>query len=266
MKITRPIELARAAALLVLVAAAPDKVSAQEDWDPRRVYMTREQLQGLLDRLELTAQSPAYSNTLRAQTRGEADLIRSRLREGDFQVGDRILLTVENEAALTDTFVVDRGVVVSLPLLGDVPLAGLLRSELDSTLTEYVGRYIRDPRVRARSLIPIAITGAVGQQGFLTVESELRLTDALMQAGGPTPAAEITRIRIERDDREIWDEEAVQQAITEGRTLDQMSLRAGDMIFVPEQGSGIGGAQGALRAVSLLLTIPLSIVALIAIF
>ena len=82
------------------VLATP--AAAQDDWDPRRVYMTREALQDLLDRLELTAQSPAYSSALRDRTRGEADLIRTRLQEGDFQVGDRILLVVENEATLTE--------------------------------------------------------------------------------------------------------------------------------------------------------------------
>lgn len=238
---------------------------AQEEWDPRRVYMTREQLQDLLGRLELTAESPAYSNALRERTRDEAELVRQRLQEGDFQVGDRILLTVENEAALTDTFTVHRGRVLSLPLLGEVSLAGLLRAELDSTLTEYVGRFIRDPRVRARSLIPVTIAGAVGQPGFYTVPSELRLTDALMMAGGTSPTAELTEIRIERGDEEIWDEEALQQAITEGRTLDQLSMRAGDLVHVPEGGPPMRTYEW-IRVLGFALAIPATIAGLITIF
>ncbi len=247
------------------IIAVADSAVAQEEWDSRRVYMTRDQLQNLLGRLELTAQSPAYSSTLRERTRGEADLIRQRLQEGDFQVGDRILLAVENEAALTDTFTVDRGRVLSLPLLGEVPLAGLLRAELDSTLTEYVGRFIRDPRVRARSLIPVTIAGAVGQPGFYTLPSELRLTDALMMAGGTSPTAQLTEIRIERGDEEIWDEEALQQAITEGRTLDQLSMRAGDLVHVPEAGRPMRTYEW-IRVLGFALAIPATIAGLITIF
>ena len=250
----------------VLAAAMPlTPTAAQENWDPRRVYMTREALQGLLDRLELTAQSSAYSSKLRDRTRGEADLIRVRLTEGDFQVGDRVLLVVENEATLSDTFTVDRGRVLSLPLIGDVSLSGLLRAELETTLTEYVGRFVREPRVRARSLIPVTITGAVGQPGFYTLPSELRLTDALMAAGGTSTTAVITEIRIERGDEEIWDEEALQVAITEGRTLDQLSMRAGDLVYVPDRGPRMGSYE-RFRLIGFLLAIPATIVGLIAIF
>ena len=253
-------------AVAVAAAACAAPAAAQQDWDPRRVYMTRDELQGLLDRLELTAQSAAYSGALRDRTRGEADLIRARLTEGDFQVGDRILLAVENEAVLTDTFTVDRGRVLSLPLIGDVSLAGLLRAELEDELTEYVGRFVRNPRVRARSLIPVTITGAVGAPGFYTLPSELRLTDALMAAGGTSPTAEITRIRIERGRDRIWDEDALQAAITEGRTLDQLSMRAGDLVYVPERSGGFGGPESTVRTIGYLLSIPLTIVALISIF
>jgi len=147
-----------------------------------------------------------------------------------------------------------------------VSLAGLLRAELEAKLTEYVGRFVRDPRVRARSLIPVTITGAVGAPGFYTLPSELRLTDALMRAGGTSPAAEITEISIERGDEQIWDAESLQLAITEGRTLDQLSMRAGDLVFVPERSPGFGGPESFVRTIGILLTIPLSIVALVAIF
>ena len=256
----------RLAMVCVAAATTATPVAAQEEWDPRRVYMTREALQDLLDRLELTAQSSAYSSTLRDRTWAEAELIRTRLEEGDFQVGDRILLTVENEATLTDTFTVDRGKTLGLPLIGDVSLSGLLRAELETTLTEYVAQFIRDPRVRARSLIPVTITGAVGAPGFYTLPSELRLTDALMFAGGTSPTAEVTEIRIERGDEEIWDEESLQAAITEGRTLDQLSMRAGDLVYVPDGGAGLGGSEGTVRTILYLLSIPLTVVSLIAIF
>jgi polysaccharide export outer membrane protein len=155
--------------------------------------------------------------------------------------------------------------MLSLPLIGDVSLSGLLRAELETELAEYIGRFVRDPRVRARSLIPVTITGAVGQPGFYTLPSELLLNDALMAAGGPTPTAEITRIRIERGDDEIWDEEALREAITAGRTLDQLSMRAGDVVFVPDSGPGMATYQW-FQVLGFALAIPATIAGLIAIF
>jgi len=256
--------------LLVVIAAAAtapaNPAVGQEDWDPRRVYMTRVQLQDLLDRLELTAQSSAYSGTLRARTRIEADLVRERLRDGDFKVGDRILLEVESEPTLTDTFTVAQGRLVNLPLIGEVDLAGLLRAELEAHLTEFVGTFLREPTVHARSLIPITITGAVGRPGFYTVPSELLLTDAINVAGGLNPTAEITDIEIERGNERIWEGERLQDAIAAGQTLDQLSLAAGDRINVPAQGTGLGGSYQTMRAIGFILAIPAMIAGLISIF
>ena len=251
---------------LTIAVLAPSSLAGQQDWDVRRVYMTREELQELLARLESTALSSAYSASLQARARNETELIRTRLAEGDFQVGDRILLDVEDQEALSDTFTVDRGRVLSLPTIGEVSLAGLLRADLEPTLTEYLGRFIREPRVRARSLLPITISGGVSAPGFHTLLSETRLADALMIAGGTTASAELMEIRIERGGEEIWDEESIQRAIAEGRTLDQLSMRPGDMIVVPDRGQGIGRTETTLRSIGILLSIPLSIVALIAIF
>ena len=93
----------------LLLLVAPLAALAQEGRNVSRVYAIRADLQDQLKRLELAAGSPAYSLTLRQQARFEAELVRRRLDEGDFQVGDRILLSVENEPALSDTFTVDPG-------------------------------------------------------------------------------------------------------------------------------------------------------------
>ena len=188
---------------LAAVAASslvtPPLVAQQdEDWDPRQVYMSRDELQGLLDRYQAAANSPAYSDHLRGQARNEAALVEIRLQQGDFQIGDRIWLRVRGEETLTDTFTVFEERVLELPDVGDMQLAGVLRAELEASLTEYLGRFIRDPEVQARSLIPITIVGGVGSPGFYTVPSQLRVDDVLMLAGGPTPLAQLDRLRIER--------------------------------------------------------------------
>jgi hypothetical protein len=58
--------------------------------------------------------------------------------------GDHIVLTVPTDSALSDTFVVraggSDGPVLRLPNLPEIPLRGVLRSELKPHLVEHVGR------------------------------------------------------------------------------------------------------------------------------
>lgn len=202
-----------------------------------QAHMTREELQEALARYEQLTHTAQQNGEMRAFARYEATLIRTRLTEGDFQVGDRVFLAVAGEPTLTDTFVVRRDRTLDLPTLGEVSLQGVLRSELQDHLAQHVARHVRNPVVRASSTIRVSILGAVGQPGFYVLPSDELLTDALMVAGGPAQTATLTRIRIERGGERIWDGAALQQAIIEGRTLDQLNLRAGDRIVVPQRTS-----------------------------
>lgn len=204
------------------------------NWDATGLQLTRAELQDLLRRFEETAGMEAYSAELRREAAAEASIVRQRLEEGDLRIGDRVALTVDNHAELSDTFNVVAGREIVLPGIGPIPLAGVLRSELQEHLAEQIGRFIRQPVIRARSLVRLEIMGAVGRAGFYTMPSDILLSDALMLAGGPQDAA-LDRMSIERGDEVIWGSERLREAIVEGRTLDQLSLRAGDTIHVPEQ-------------------------------
>lgn len=233
---------ARASMLLALVAVLAltfhTQAAAQTalDWDPRGTELGRAELRELLDRLEASASSPGYSSRLREQARREAEVLRARLEEGDFQVGDRIALKVERE--FSDTIAVEPGRVITLPGMDKIPLAGVLRSELEAHLQREIGRYVQDPVVEASSLIRVAVFGQVGRQGFYTMPASLLIEEALMLAGGPTQNADLERAEIQRGDRIVWSGDALNRAIIAGRTLDQLSLRAGDRILVPEQKGG----------------------------
>lgn len=203
--------------------------------EPSSTQVSRPELQRLLAEYTKTADSRGYSPAFRARARAEAALIRGRLTDGDLQVGDRVQINVEGLQALSDTFTVVTGRNLVLPMVGSIPLSGVLRSEIEPHLAQQIGRFVRDPVVHARTLLRVSVMGAVGRQGFFLVPSEALLSDVLMAAGGPAPNAELQKIRVEREGRTIWPPDALQQAITEGRTLDQLSLRAGDLIVLPEK-------------------------------
>jgi len=246
----------------VAMIAVPPVLSAQEPWDAGRIQVTRADLESLAQRLDSAASSETYSHSIRDRARNEAAQIRKRLAEGDFQVGDRISLVVEGEQALSDTFSVRDGRVIRLPTVGDISLAGVLRSELESHLRSSLGKFIKDPVVRARSLIRLSLLGEVAKPGFYSVPTDMVLSDALMLAGGPSQASDLKGVRIERSGQRVWADSALQAAIAQGRTLDQLDVRAGDQVVVPKKKTGFFN-ESTVRTVTMVLSIPVAIFGLV---
>jgi protein involved in polysaccharide export with SLBB domain len=192
----------------------------------------------------------------------EARLIRARLDSGDFRAGDRILLTVEGEKELSDTFTVGMATDLTLPQIGVVPLGGVLRAELPARLTQVLERYLRAPVVRVRSLIRVSVEGEVVRPGFYALAPETPLMDAFTVAGGLTRDAKLDRARIEREGSVVMSGRTLETAVRSGRTLDALNLRAGDRVFIP-RGSDF---TRTVQTLSILATIPVAIFTLIKIF
>jgi protein involved in polysaccharide export with SLBB domain len=238
-------------ALILLTAVAMDPAAAQTavEWDPGREQVTRAELLELLEGLERQAASTAYSGRLRDEARRNMGMIQRRLEEGDFQVGDRIVLEVQGEPAMSDTLVVRSGRTVDVPVVGSLSLEGVLRSELQQTMEDHIGNYLRDPTIRTQALIRVSILGLVGSPGFYVFPADLPVTDILMRAGGPGADANLSNMRVERGNVRIWEGEALETAMIQGRTLDQMNIQAGDRIVVPP-GGAVRDGWGTFRLVT----------------
>jgi polysaccharide biosynthesis/export protein len=154
-------------------------------------------------------------------------------RSTPFQVGDRILLRVEGDSALSDTFTVVTGPALRLPEIGEISLADVARADVEPYLTGVLGRYIKHLTLEARALIRISVMGEVERPGFYAVPTDLVLPDALMRAGGATADARLDRLTVMRGNSALQDEGALQAAIARGATLDELGMRAGDRIQVP---------------------------------
>jgi len=172
-----------------------------------------------------------------------------------FQVGDRILLIVEGDSALTDTFTVVAGPAVELPVIGAVSLKGVQRSALEAHMTQALARYLKNPVVHARALIRLSILGAVTRPGFYAVPTDLVLADALMVAGGPIQEARVDKMRIQRGGTRLWSGDKLQAAIARGATLDELGLRAGDWIDVPRGRD----TESTVRILGAVVAIPLAL-------
>ncbi len=178
----------------------------------------------------------------------------------DFQVGDRILLRVEGDSALSDTFTVVAGPALRLPAIGEISLAGVRRADLETYLTRELSRYLKEPVVHARALIRVSVLGEVVRPGFYAVPLDLVLADALMVAGGPTQDAKVDRLQILRGEFSLWSGNRLQTAIARGATLEELGLRAGDRIEVP---GGRRDSGSTLRIAGLVLTAVATVVTVI---
>ena len=206
--------------------------------DPGGVVRTRADLERLLQEHEQALASPAYSESAKRVIRADASAIRARLENGDFRVGDRVALYVQGEPNLPDTVAVEPGPMISLPLFGEISLHGVLRSEIEAHVAQALSSFLRDPVVRANGLMRLAVIGSVARPGFYTMPAEMLVGEALMVAGGPTPASDLGDVRIERGATLLLEGEELQEAIRNGLTLDQLNLQAGDQIVVPARGTG----------------------------
>jgi protein involved in polysaccharide export with SLBB domain len=199
--------------------------------------LSRQDLSNLLQQYQLAIQSPAYSGRVKAEFRSEAERMQERLAHGDFHPGDRVALTVEGQPDLPDTVPVQSGPKITLPVFGDISLDGVLRSEITEHLAEALGKMIRDPVVHAKALMRISVQGAVGRPGFYVVPTDILVSDVLMTAGGPTQTSDLSKLSIDRGTTQIYGGQELQADMQSGRTLDQLSLQAGDQIIVPARTS-----------------------------
>jgi protein involved in polysaccharide export with SLBB domain len=232
------------------IAACGMPAVRQTDWGVRRVDVAREDLQELSGRLDQASRSQAYSRELRERSRRETQALRERLSNGDFRVGDRIVLWVEGEEALTDTFVVTPERTVILPTVGEVDLSGLLRTELDARIRDEVGRYISNPILSTRSLVRISFIGFFAEEGFYLVPPEMPLSDALMTYPGLGPEGNVAKARIVRGDEILLQGRELRDALRDGATLGELRLYSGDQVNLPRRSAFAAGEIGRTIAVA----------------
>ncbi|MGE5099083.1 MAG: polysaccharide biosynthesis/export family protein [Deltaproteobacteria bacterium] len=205
----------------------------------RRQFETRQELDSMANAAE------------KGHRTGEAWLLRTRLEKGDFQEGDRILVQVEGANIMTkpETLVVQSGKGgkhLEFPRMDDLPLDGVLRAELVDRIRQHLGRYIKEPVVRATPLVRVAVLGSVGHPGYFYTAADIPLTDVIMQAGGPAGNADLGKVSVRRGTEVIWDAKDTHTALADGLSIDQLHMRAGDEITVGEKRNFPWGATLAI--------------------
>lgn len=208
------------------------------------------------------ALTTALSAAERRGDRKEAAAIRDRLREGDFHVGDVLSVTLTIDSTRTDERPVRDSLLVDFSPLGRLSLRGVLRTEVRDAVQRFYNQYYRNPEVRVQPLIRVGFLGTVPRPGYYVVAPDAPVADAFSRvAGGPAQDADLKRIEIKRGSEVLLDADGYQRTARDGLTFDQLTLRSGDEVHVPERRRG--NTIRTIRIVAISLGIVTTLLALI---
>jgi polysaccharide export outer membrane protein len=175
--------------------------------------------------------------------------------QNDFQQGDQIFLEVEGDTQFTHPFSVGPGPALMLPVIGAIPLKGVRRADVETYLSQQLGRYMKNPVVHAKVMVRLGVLGEVEHPGYYAVAAGSVVSDALMAAGGPTKDAKFTAARIEREGKGLYEGNAFQDAFARGLTVEGLGLHTGDRIIVPRRAD----PESKWRIIGILAGIPAAI-------
>ena len=213
-----------AAQIAALVAALAFTGAAAQPQSVARLLVSRAELTAAATRAEAAADSGDQSQ--RAHSAMLAAGMRRRLRDGDLQVGDRVVVMIVSDAVHRDTAVVRADRTLQLQGLITIPLSGVLRSELQERVSAEILKYVKAQQIEVTPLT---------RPGYFALASNIPLTDAIMTAGGPTGTADFARSTVRRGNLEFKSPGETSAAIARGLTLDQFGLAAGDELVVGQR-------------------------------
>ena len=161
-----------------------------------------------------------------------ADAMASASLSADYRLspGDKVKVTVFNEADLTGEFQINEAGNIAFPLVGEVPALGKSIPEFKADLVRTLrGRFVKNPRVSVEvaSYRPFNVIGEVRNSGQFPYRPGLSMQDAVAMAGGYTYRANTRQIYVRRAD--AGGESSVN---TDDRPVPVMP---GDNIRVPER-------------------------------
>jgi polysaccharide biosynthesis/export protein len=133
----------------------------------------------------------------RAQANGAAAVADYRLT-----VGDKLRVEVYGDPQLSQSLQVRPDGKITIPLVGDIPAAGLTPTELGDSITESLREYVTEPVVTvivSETVPPVVyVMGEVQSPGTLSMTGPLTVLQALAMAGGFREFANTRNVQVLR--------------------------------------------------------------------
>ena len=156
--------------------------------------------------------------------------------------GDQLDIVVSSAPELSRTLTVGPDGRVVMPMSKPIMAAGRTFTQVQAGLSAELGKQLRDPTIavtpRAYSPEQIYVGGQVGQPGTYTLPGRIGALEGLMMAGGLRPTARARRVAVLRrapNGGMMMRTVNIRNGLLNIREYnDNMQLRRGDIIFVPQ--------------------------------
>ena len=162
---------------------------------------------------------------------------------------DTLTIKVFKMPDLSGEFEVDLTGQISIPLIGSITATDFTTAQLDDQLTQKLGaKYLENPDVsvgvKSSARRSVTVDGAVSKAGAFPVNGPVSLMQAVAQAGGATPEANLRRVAIFRQIDGKRQAAAFDLASIRRGEMEDPPVYAGDIVIV--DGSSIKALQKTL--------------------
>ena len=158
---------------------------------------------------------------------------------GALVAGDTLRISFPGAPELNQTQKIGTDGKLSLPLVGDVVASGKSVGELQAELVRLYKSQLQESEVLVSvetRAVPVVIPGAVQKPGKVVFERPATILEAIMEAGGFTPEADMKRVELIRLVKgEHYTQVFDLRPVLRGTPTRATYISGGDVIFVPEK-------------------------------
>lgn len=177
-----------------------------------------------------------------AHARSDYDYRAEKLHDSAYRVGpgDILKVNVWKNEQLTQELSVRPDGAITLPLLGDIQVAGKTLEQVDTAISEQGGRFFTEPLSVTTQVLEIKsyrvyVLGEVQKPGEYSPATQVTVLQALSLGGGFTRFASSDEIMVIRHDekgaRRI--PFVYSQVVRRGALEENLVLQSGDTVVVP---------------------------------
>ncbi|HEX9592899.1 MAG TPA: polysaccharide biosynthesis/export family protein [bacterium] len=149
--------------------------------------------------------------------------------------GDALEISVWREPEMQKQVVVRPDGKVSFPLVGDIEAAGktvaVLKGDIEAALEKYVPDAEASVAVINPNSMLVSVQGRVSRPGRYPITGTTTFLEVMAQAGGPTPFAKTSGVKLERDGE--WHTVDYKRTVRGAADYSDFVMLRGDVIYVP---------------------------------
>jgi polysaccharide export outer membrane protein len=164
---------------------------------------------------------------------------------------DAVEILIWHQPDLSGKYFISKDTTLNIPLLGEMTVNGIQTDSLEKILIDRFRNFYGDIYLTVNFYFRISVFGEVKVPGYHYVKNGDNLTSLLAEAGGPTEAGNLGRVKIINLGRErVLNFEKI---VKKGKNIEQLNLQPGDVVIVPRRFLPSFGEWGVLFTLGTLL-------------